>query len=136
MKYAKVIKEWESHNLKCFMVVNGLGVINGYVRVPTDHKLHGVDYNEVYEFDCHGGLTYSSEGLGSLVPTDDWVFGFDCGHLYDGYNAEFAFEHLAEDGDTIDDVCRMPFGAEDIWRDEAYVEDSTTDLAEQLKEQE
>ena len=134
MKHAKVIKEWKAHGLKCFMVVNGLGTINGYVRIPKSHKLYGKDYSEVNWLDCHGGATYSAVGLGSLVKTEDWVFGFDCAHVYDGYNPEFAFEHLAEPGDTMDDVTRMPYGPEDIWRDEAYVQDSTTGLAKQIKE--
>lgn len=48
----------------------------GYVEIPKDHKLEGVEYDDI-DIQCHGGLTYSRhEG-------DKWVIGFDCNHYED-----------------------------------------------------
>lgn len=48
----------------------------GYVEIPKDHKVDGVEYDDI-NIDCHGGLTYSRhEG-------DKWVIGFDCNHFDD-----------------------------------------------------
>lgn len=61
----------------------------GYVRVPNDHLLFELDYNDSW-YDCldvHGGLTYADK----LCPLDDgfdpanqeWWIGFDFGHAGD-----------------------------------------------------
>lgn len=57
-----------------------------YVRIPKDHILDGVDYDNIY-LDCHGGLTYSSR-------EDDgyWWIGWDYGHCDDftGYYMKYS----------------------------------------------
>ena len=32
---------------------------NGYVSIPEGHKFYGKNYDELYELDVNGGLTYS-----------------------------------------------------------------------------
>ena len=45
------------------MMSSSRGWGNGYVFIPKEHPLHGVDYNEVYnmypDLEVHGGLTFS-----------------------------------------------------------------------------
>ena len=57
---------------------------NGYVLVPRQHPLFGMDYNYV-DAAVHGGLTYSSAANGYPVESEEGTwFGFDCAHFNDG----------------------------------------------------
>lgn len=77
--------------LDCMIVRNHmLGFLCGYVGVPKQHQLHGVEYTKVqdYLWMGHGGLTYSAACKGDICHLADegdhvWWFGFDCGHLSD-----------------------------------------------------
>lgn len=70
---------------------NPMGGWCGYVAVPPGHPFHGQPYDEHYDLDVHGGLTYSDRCDGSRIchipkpgePDDVWWFGFDCGHSSD-----------------------------------------------------
>ena len=60
----------------------------GYVGVPADSFLAGLDYgDDKLDVSVHGGLTYS-ENTGSTdsypISSTDWFFGFDCAHCDDG----------------------------------------------------
>ena len=68
----------------------------GYVGLPYGHPRHGHSYDEMYDLDVHGGLTFSgpcdfseddSKGV-CHVPDegeyyDLWWLGFDCAHFGD-----------------------------------------------------
>lgn len=57
-----------------------------YVVIPKEHKLYNKHYDDI-DIYCHGGLTYSRNGLIDLV-NDDWVIGWDYAH-YGDYNGMF-----------------------------------------------
>lgn len=66
------------------------GAFNGYVCVPKESKLYGVDYTELEgKIDIHGGLTYSGpfnnflNSHTTILRGDYWVFGFDTFHFGD-----------------------------------------------------
>ena len=60
--------------------VPGLGHLCGYVGIPAGHRLFGVDRdNAAMDFNCHGGITWSSGG-DDHRPDNYWWIGFDCGH--------------------------------------------------------
>lgn len=99
----------EASGLPCLIVrTEGHGALCGYVGVPPEHPLHGVDYSDAYDHKnemlnaandaAHCGLTYSapcspskdgdeSRGICHIPApgeTDDiWWLGFDCVHSYD-----------------------------------------------------
>ena len=56
-----------------------------YIELPKEHKYYGKGYDDI-PIDCHGGLTYSSEGL---LPSnhdchrDGFWIGWDYAHLGD-----------------------------------------------------
>lgn len=81
----------------------------GYVEVPQDSVLYGLDYESHFleEIKVHGGLTYSRR-IG-----ENWLFGFDCNHA--GDNTE---------------LYQTPDGH---WWTEQQVLDECWSLAEQLK---
>jgi len=65
---------------------------NGYVIIPKDHKLYGVNYDHI-NVDVHGGLTFAQD-VGHLKNNDHWkdslegidegwVVGFDTAHYQD-----------------------------------------------------
>ena len=49
---------------------------NGYVILPPEHPLFGVDYNDI-DVDVHGCLTYGA------MEDENWVVGFDTAHFAD-----------------------------------------------------
>ena len=73
--------------------IRDFGWGNGYVAVPKEHKLHGLDYYEIEDIaniEVNGGLTLScSASKFNDTPElteefkDYWVLGFDTAHLYD-----------------------------------------------------
>ncbi|GEM_PF-423934 len=89
-------------------------------------------------FQCHGGITFASGGVGSKYPieSDLWWFGFDCGHYDDKCDSQLAYERFPKDRESIslrieiESKCEL--GGE--IRTEEYVADECKKLAEQLKE--
>lgn len=84
--------------LPCLIVRGPFGALCGYVGVPQDHPLHGIDYDATgpQYFDVHGGLTFAdgcghgddpAQGIchipGPGEPDTVWWFGFDCAHYHD-----------------------------------------------------
>jgi hypothetical protein len=81
--------EWKHVGLNCLIVRQHLGVLCGYVGVPTEHPAYGQDYGDV-DVSVHGGLTYSEICQGPIchVPQSGeteqiWWLGFDCAHAWD-----------------------------------------------------
>ncbi len=52
-----------------------------YVEIPKDIRAMGLDYEKI-KVSCHGGLTYSEKGIGSLFPNAFWI-GWDYAHFGD-----------------------------------------------------
>lgn len=123
----------EATGLECFAARNPhVGVWAGYVGVPRQHPLYGVR-RDVCPVGCaaapdcghtpegsilvHGGVTYAGRSprrrgaRGDQSVADQWWFGFDCGHAWDG--------------------CPAIAGGE--YRTLAYVRDQCADLARQLR---
>lgn len=73
----EVISEGMEHGIEWVTALAPLyNAVNGYVKVPEGHPWHGLDYEEVnnlMDYDCPGGLTYSEGG---------WI-GFDTLHVGD-----------------------------------------------------
>lgn len=52
-----------------------------YIEIPSSHKFYQKDYDDIDDFQCHGGLTFSSSHL--LNMDDSWFIGWDYAHLGD-----------------------------------------------------
>ena len=89
------------------------GTHNGYVAVPSENKYHGKSWEEMEDFNVHGGITFSEpviypdkmHGIGirkefigkrnlileeaefitenTEIGDDWWIFGFDTAHWGD-----------------------------------------------------
>jgi len=122
----KVWKDPET-SLDCMIHRGSTGAWCGYVGVPKGHKFFGNNYDDHYDLNCHGGLTFSDschgmdeEGRGICHPADEgehvWWFGFDCAHSFDvipGYLSHYS-------------------SSDDEYRDAQYVMEEVTNLAKQL----
>ena len=56
-----------------------------YIELPKGHKYYGKDYDDI-PIDCHGGLTYSREGIlpsSNDYHKDGYWIGWDYAHLGD-----------------------------------------------------
>lgn len=124
-------------NLPCIVWRNPkCGILCGYVGIMKDHPFYEkectYDENGIdSKLQCHGGVTYTSEGEHLLECFDDhtkfsnkynkaWWIGFDCGHFMDKEPKEFS-PIL-----TIDQE----------YHDIAYVTKEVESLARQLKNME
>jgi hypothetical protein len=83
MKCEMFVKEntWSRGYVEC-----GWG--NGYVILPKDHKLWGIDYMDI-DIEVHGGLTFGCNRDKLDWPEipqnceNGWILGFDTAHLGD-----------------------------------------------------
>lgn len=111
------------------------GHLCGYVDIPADHPLFGIDYrNNIFDMiignlEVHGGITFSGrlenfynnkELPRYLDELHDWLIGFDCNHVND--YAPFR---------PYDDSMIIGFDRE--YRDADYVAAECKKLAKQLK---
>lgn len=103
------------------------GHLCGYVAVPKNHPLNGVEYKnitteikKIHGLKYNGGLTYSGFVDGQ------WRFGFDCGHPSLGDHAPGGFDvyRIIDEG---------PGKKKSIFRDENFVRREIKKLAKQLK---
>ena len=88
-KEYEVEREWDHDGLACVALSHVAGHRCGYVGVPSEHPLFGLNYDEIYSkfnIDVHGGLTFSGPGNdpdGFPSKREQWFFGFDCAHVGD-----------------------------------------------------
>lgn len=144
-------------NLDCMIRRNHHGVWCGYVGVPENHPLYGIDYNSsdiddnlshyiaLGKIEVHGRLTYSEfcqenekeTGICHKSDKEVYWFGFDCGHAYD-YMPGMGADVLALDDIPI--TTRNLFESMrnrkdfETYRDMDYVKAEVLSLAKQLSE--
>jgi len=119
--------------LQCLILRGPLGALNGYVRVPRDHPLHGkrcgqrrVERGLV----VHGGLTFSGCLRTRSMKRGHW-FGFDCAHWRDLVPG--LIELRAGLPEELAEMLAQNQGAPlEVYRPVSYVRDECTALAQQL----
>lgn len=65
-----------------FIVMRGPASWCAYVGVPNGHPLAGHSYDDL-SIDCHGGLTFASEGGKQNWPAGYYWYGWDYSHAGD-----------------------------------------------------
>lgn len=76
MTTRSAVRRWTHVGLDCAMIESGIGFVNGYVRLPSDHLARNASYDQINRtISVHGGLTYG--------PDDEGWTGFDTGHSGD-----------------------------------------------------
>lgn len=131
-------------DLDCLIVRTRAGALCGYVGIPSTHRLHGADYDDV-DVDVHGGLTFSDlcdedrpEGICHVpLPGRDpnvWWLGFDCAHAFDVMPAfeETMRKVRAETAPIFASMPELPSWPGDTYKDFPYVIAEVTRLAAQL----
>lgn len=134
-----VEKDFEVLGYRCVIVGQRAGHRCGYIGVPKEHKLYGLNYSEVhdaYNIEVHWGLTYS-EGSGNYpVPAEGlWWLGFDCAHVDDKADVELMGQ-FEDNEKAIAHYLRMEhmFPTGGIIRTEEFVEEQLINLAKQFRE--
>lgn len=80
--FSEIVKTWKHRNLTCVVRHGIFSCPCGYVKLPEDHPLHGVNYTEYddcTDIDVHGGVMFS----GIMTDMNGWFVGFDMAHLND-----------------------------------------------------
>jgi hypothetical protein len=109
---------------QCLILRTELGNLNGYVRVPRGHALHGRSFHErrVYrDVFVHGGLSFSGCLGGRNMKRGHW-FGFDCAH----------FRDLVPAMQAAMDLFGLPGMKFATYRTVSYVRGECQELAHQL----
>lgn len=66
-----------------YLIVRGGGSLCAYLGIPMAHPLAGKDYDDL-PLDCHGGLTFGSEGDEHAGRKKGWYwYGWDYAHSGD-----------------------------------------------------
>ena len=112
----------------CVVMFQPMGFRTGYVGLPKDSILYGRNstiLNTILE--CHGGVTYTESRLYGQEDENTWWVGFDCGHAWDGYDADTTWKYFRKD---ISDYKRIYDGE---IRTREYVENECRSLVEQIQ---
>ena len=87
-------------------------------------------------FNCHGGITYSSNKENSDYPveSDLWWFGFDCAHYEDGKDLDLALKYFPDSAEQIllTKSVEMMYPVDEEVRSLEYVKESCKFLADQF----
>lgn len=81
-----VEKDWTTEaGLRAVVIMTDRGHRCGYVALPKEHRLHGVDYSDFdSDIEVHGGITFTGGDEGYPVLHDGmWWVGYDCAHAWD-----------------------------------------------------
>jgi len=74
----------------------GLGHRCGYVVIPKGHRLYGMDISKVNELiQGYCGITWADYGR-PCHKNDEWVIGFDCGHICDAPDEEAFWKYYPD----------------------------------------
>lgn len=78
----KVESDFIYKGYTCVVVAQSLGHRCGYIGINEKNAFYEKDYDDMYEIEVHGGLTYAGGGNNSDYPIESnlWWFGFDCAH--------------------------------------------------------
>lgn len=92
-------KRFEYKGFPCVVLFMPFGYRCGYVGIPEDNPWYKLkrDIEKIY---CHGGITYQGNRLHGQEDENVWWIGFDCGHCFDGADAERAKE-LYKDNENL-----------------------------------
>lgn len=91
-----ILRDWHDGGVR-IVVLRSTFSMNVYLGVPTDHPLAGFGYDDI-PLDCHGGLTFSSEGTDKILPKGYYWYGYDYAHSgdyawYDSGTSDFIGEN-------------------------------------------
>jgi len=119
----RILHRWVHEGIEC-AVLQGPMAFCGYAKVPVNHLLHGMGYDEATEAEdvyAHGGLTFSR------TTEDGTWFGFDCAHAGDALGQPLDVEEMKSAWGRLS----SPFVRDRAWTFMDVVEE-TCFLAHQL----
>ncbi len=131
----KVEKDLMYRGYRCVVLGQPMGHRCGYVGVEIGTPLYGIDYDN-FDFNVHGGLTYSGDDKNYPVESNLWWLGFDCAHYLDAKDWNLLRELTDESTFklTYDMENKFPTGG--IVRTTEYVLSQCMGLIDQILEYE
>ncbi len=116
-------------------IMTFMGCRCGYISIPPEHPLYGIDYNKI-DIKVHGGLTYSSLTTDYPVKTEKdtyWV-GFDCAHYGDGKDYDAIIRLNPDKGKQIVEIYSSTWCSteNEILRSKLYVLNECRDVVNQI----
>lgn len=113
----QVARYWLYKGFVCYIIHHDtFDTYNGYVEIPRDHPIHGVDYDSI-NIDVHGGVTYGDKN----EITGEFTIGFDTNHFGDAY------------GENVHPDLKNSLNS-GTYRDITFVENETNGIVNQLTE--
>jgi len=84
---------FEYKGYPCVVLFQPIGFRTGYVGIRSEKTIKAINIEEI---NCHGGITYAKNHLYGQKDQDIFWIGFDCGHCFDGYDAEKIKEYYKD----------------------------------------
>lgn len=138
-------KVWWYRNFQCSVVFGRLGYRCGYVLIPKGMKMPQQGRRHVYiDLDVHGDVTYNATTLSSMgtryracgMKTRGGIdiIGFDCGHIWDGFDFSLAIKRFKIDiHDPLLREIKQSFSG-NIVRSQEYCEKECRGMVDQIIE--
>ena len=105
---------FQHSGFECMTRISPIGVPCGYVGLPRDHPDYEKHYDDIYDIEVHGGLTFA--GYWEEFHDSLWYVGFDAGHYMDmDYEAALGYTYVGRSNKSME-----------------YVIEETERLAEQM----
>ena len=78
----------------------------GYVEVKKEHPYFDVDYENLDNIECHGGLTYSGYLFKKKLNDNNYYIGFDTNH-FDSFEANNLNSCIKECKNIIEQLIKI-----------------------------
>lgn len=114
------LKNYKDYNYIVFQHPNS-GSLCGFIQLKSIDEVT-LESNPINKLDCHGGITYKGNLKLLFNNSKDNYIGFDCSHA--GDKNPFIDAMLPD----------WVLNEDEVWRDEAYVEENCQHLIDQLIE--
>ena len=114
------LKNYKDYNYIVFQHPNS-GSLCGFIQLKSIDEVT-LESNPINKLDCHGGITYKGNLKLLFNNSKDNYIGFDCSHV--GDKNPFIDAMLPD----------WVINEDEVWRDEAYVEENCQHLIDQLIE--
>lgn len=96
-------KRFEYKGFPCVVLFMPGGYRCGYVGISKGNPWYK-SKRDTEKISCHGGITYQDSCLHGQEYENVWWIGFDCGHCFDGADAEKAKELYKDDKNVLKQI--------------------------------
>ena len=85
----RVEDKFKYKNYNCVVTISDYGYRAAYIILPSSHPLSHKEIYDLYDVECHGGITFSGNINKAFdMQGGSWIIGFDYDHYGDNYDLQ------------------------------------------------